>query len=133
MARSRTRIRERSSLLQKTHTEPVRGPDESRIARIVAKRLTDFSNKAGEIGFRGECCRPQELVQLVLRKRAWTVIHIRSRGFPVAPDGEWEYTKDARPTKHVTIRARRGLTYRVVVLSCGANEVTSSLPMNVQS
>lgn len=53
--------------------------------------------------------------------------------FLVAPDGAWEYTKDAWPEKHVTIRVRSGLTYRVVVMSYGGTELSFSLLVRVQS
>jgi hypothetical protein len=53
--------------------------------------------------------------------------------FLVAPDGRWEYTKDAWPEKQVTIPARSGLTYRVVVMSYGASELSFALLVDVQS
>ena len=53
--------------------------------------------------------------------------------FLVAPDGGWEFAKDAWPEKHVTIPARSGLTYRVVVMSYGATELSFVLLVRVQS
>jgi hypothetical protein len=38
--------------------EPVRGPDESRVARIIAERVADLGDEAGEIRFRDECRGP---------------------------------------------------------------------------
>ena len=54
-------------------------PDEPRLTRIVAKRLTNLGDEAGEIGFRDKRCGPQKLVQLVLRERAWSTIHQNSQ------------------------------------------------------
>jgi hypothetical protein len=52
--------------------------------------------------------------------------------FLVAPDGEWEYATDAWPEKHVTMHARAGLTYHVVVLSYGASELSFGLLVDVR-
>jgi hypothetical protein len=52
--------------------------------------------------------------------------------FLVAPDGGWEFTKDAWPEKHVTIPAHSGLTYRVIVMSYGATELSFVLLVRVQ-
>ena len=52
--------------------------------------------------------------------------------FLAAPDGGWEYTKYAWPEKHVTIPARSGLTYGVVVMSSGG-EVSFGLLVDVQT
>lgn len=53
--------------------------------------------------------------------------------FLVAPDGAWEYADDAWPEKHVRIRVRSGQTYRVVVMSYGATELSFGLVVKVQS
>ena len=53
--------------------------------------------------------------------------------FLVGPDGAWEYAADAWPEKHVGIRVRNGLTYRVVVMSYGATELSFGLVVRVES
>ena len=52
--------------------------------------------------------------------------------FLAAPDVGWEYARDAWPEKHVTIRARSGVTYRVVVMSYGESELRFGLRVDVQ-
>lgn len=52
--------------------------------------------------------------------------------FLAAPDGPWEFAQDAWPEKHVTIRARSGVTYRVVVMSYGESELSFGLRVDVQ-
>jgi hypothetical protein len=52
--------------------------------------------------------------------------------FLAAPDGQWDFAHDAWPEKHVTIRARSGVTYRVVVMSYGDAELRFGLRVDVQ-
>ena len=52
--------------------------------------------------------------------------------FLMSPDGGWEYARDAWPEKHVTIRARSGVTYQVVVLSYGESDLSFGLVVDVQ-
>jgi len=52
--------------------------------------------------------------------------------FLAAPDGPWDFAHDACPEKHVTIRARSGVTYRVVVMSYGESELSFGLRVDVQ-
>jgi hypothetical protein len=52
--------------------------------------------------------------------------------FLAAPDGQWDYAHDAWPEKHVTIRARGGVIYRVVVISYGEADFRFGLRVDVQ-
>jgi hypothetical protein len=52
--------------------------------------------------------------------------------FLAAPDGYWDFAPAAWPEKHVTIRARSGVTYRVVVMSYGESELSFGLRVDVQ-
>lgn len=52
--------------------------------------------------------------------------------FLAAPDGQWEFARDAWPEKHVTIRARSGVTYHVVVMNYGEPELSFGLRVDVQ-
>jgi hypothetical protein len=52
--------------------------------------------------------------------------------FLAAPDGQWDFAQDGWPEKHVTIRARNGVTYRVVVMSYGESELGFGLRVDVQ-
>jgi len=69
------RFGDEGRLSTKRIPEPVRGPDESRVARIIAERVADLGDETGEIRFRDECRGPQKLVQLVLRHRAGSMFH----------------------------------------------------------
>ena len=39
--------------------------------------------------------------------------------FLVTPSGDWNFTADSWPIRHVTIAARSGLTYGIIVMSYG--------------
>ena len=52
--------------------------------------------------------------------------------FLAAPDGNWDVAQSAWPEKHVSIRVRSGVTYRVVVMSYGEAEFTFGLRVDVQ-
>ena len=52
--------------------------------------------------------------------------------FLAAPDGQWDFAQDAWPEKHVTLGARSGVTYRVVVMSYGTSELSFGLRVDDQ-
>ena len=52
--------------------------------------------------------------------------------FLAAPDGQWEFARDAWPEKHVTMRAISGGIYRVVVMSYGESELSFGLRVDVR-
>jgi hypothetical protein len=39
--------------------------------------------------------------------------------FLVTPDGAWDYTFDPWPVRHVSVAAKNGLAYHIVVMSYG--------------
>jgi hypothetical protein len=62
----------------------------------------------------------------------------RSRGmydpeaFLVTPQGDWDFTSDPWPVRHVSSAAKGGLTYGIVVMSYGPFPDTVYLTVNVR-
>jgi hypothetical protein len=52
--------------------------------------------------------------------------------FLVAPDGTWVYAEDTPDEKHAMLPVKRGLIYRIVVLSYGASAQAFELIVDVE-
>jgi hypothetical protein len=52
--------------------------------------------------------------------------------FLIAPDGSWTWSGDGWPERHVTMAARNGLVYRIVVISYGPFPDAFALTVEMQ-